>query len=420
MCRILIAVLIGLSLSSCSASVNPPLFEFISESHPKLTVVFNDPELFEVQIRYTQINRNKWNEPSFRTITYRCDSTKYFYPASTVKMPVAFMALEKLNEINHFIHNEGVLDRKTTMLNDKEYDHQTSTLLDSLSCEKFPSISQYINQIFVASDNNVFNRLYEFIGQNYLNQKLRSKGIFTNSRIVHRLAIPELSTIENGYTNRIRFLDDKNKMIYSQEGNFAEGDYYDQLKNTKKGQGFYDDFRDGTIMQPFNMAEKNFISLKDLENSLMKVVFESSFSKESKFDLDKDQYDFLYQSMLKLPKDYECLKLDSLDNDYDSYVKFFIYGDSQQPIPEYLKIMNKVGYAYGYVTDCAFIFDLQKNIEFLLTASIHVNKNRIYDDGVYEYEEVGIPFLAELGRQIYDYELRRARIHVPDFAKYKV
>ncbi|TXE08616.1 hypothetical protein ES711_08950 [Gelidibacter salicanalis] len=65
-----------------------------------------------------------------------------------------------------------------------------------------------------------------------------------------------------------------------------------------------------------------------------------------------------------------------------------------------MKIHNKTGYAYGYLTDSAYIINKKTNQEFLITATIHVNKNKIYNDGMYEYDAVGIPFLAALGRQL--------------------
>ena len=37
---------------------------------------------------------------------------------------------------------------------------------------------------------------------------------------------------------------------------------------------------------------------------------------------------------------------------------------------------------------------------FILSATIKVNNNRIYNDDKYEYDDIGFPFLAELGREI--------------------
>jgi len=92
---------------------------------------------------------------------------------------------------------------------------------------------------------------------------------------------------------------------------------------------------------------------------------------------------------------------------YDSYAKFFMYGDSKEPIPNNIKIYNKVGYAYGTLTDCAYIKDTKNNIDFMLTATVLVNKDSIYNNDNYEYDTVGIPFLAQLGRELYKIALER-------------
>ncbi len=64
--------------------------------------------------------------------------------------------------------------------------------------------------------------------------------------------------------------------------------------------------------------------------------------------------------------------------------------------------------------------DFEKGVEFLLTAVVLINDNGIFNDGVYEYDEVGFPFLAELGRVIYEYELKRQRAHRPDLSKWQL
>ena len=51
------------------------------------------------------------------------------------------------------------------------------------------------------------------------------------------------------------------------------------------------------------------------------------------------------------------------------------------------------------------IEDTDADIGFFLTAVIHVNADKIYNDNKYEYDETGLPFLAKLGQTIYKYEL---------------
>jgi hypothetical protein len=95
---------------------------------------------------------------------------------------------------------------------------------------------------------------------------------------------------------------------------------------------------------------------------------------------------------------------------YDSYCKFFLFGDKRDRIPGHIQIYNKVGFAYGTLTDCAYVLDTQNGVEFLLTATILVNQDGIFNDNAYEYEETGIPFLAALGRELYKIELNRKNV----------
>ncbi|MDP3682829.1 MAG: hypothetical protein Q8S01_02755, partial [Ignavibacteria bacterium] len=91
-------------------------------------------------------------------------------------------------------------------------------------------------------------------------------------------------------------------------------------------------------------------------------------------------------------------------------VKFFFCGDTKDTLPDYIKIYNKVGMAYGYLIDNAYIVDSNNKIEFLLSAVIYVNEDEIFNDDKYEYDEIGLPFLANLGRVIYSYELERKNL----------
>jgi hypothetical protein len=83
-----------------------------------------------------------------------------------------------------------------------------------------------------------------------------------------------------------------------------------------------------------------------------------------------------------------------------------MFGDSRERIPSHIKIYNKVGFAFGTLTDCAYIHDTRTGVEFLLSATILVNEDGIFNDDIYEYQETGIPFLAALGRELYQFELQ--------------
>ena len=99
-----------------------------------------------------------------------------------------------------------------------------------------------------------------------------------------------------------------------------------------------------------------------------------------------------------------------------SYCKFFIYGNSKERMPDHVKIFNKVGLAYGFLLDNAYIVDLENKIEFFLSAVVYSNSNGVLNDDSYDYDTLTIPFLADIGRAIYEYELERNREFDPDLS----
>ncbi|MFN8342771.1 MAG: hypothetical protein U0V64_13975 [Cyclobacteriaceae bacterium] len=82
-------------------------------------------------------------------------------------------------------------------------------------------------------------------------------------------------------------------------------------------------------------------------------------------------------------------------------------------------IFNKVGDAYGYLIDNAYVVDFDNQVEFLLSAVILCNEDGIYNDSQYEYEERGFPFMRELGQMVYRYERDRKRKYKPDLSAFR-
>lgn len=330
----------------------------------------------EVQIRYTQINREE-DSLVFTDFDFQVDPERYFYPASTVKFPAAVAALEKINGIDSL-------------------SAQTRFYIEGDSVET--TFAKAISEIFAVSDNAANNRLIEFLGQDDLNHRMSARGVHP-IRIAHRLST---SNADDSTTKPlVIYLNDSTTAVSTPIIN----SYPDPLSldSVLKGNGFYDG--DSLHHEAFDFSLKNYYPITAQHALLKRIMFPTTFDSQEQFDLHESQYRLLRDAMHKLPK---TLGYDT-ETYYDSYVKFLMFGDSTDPIPEHIKIYNKVGYAYGTLTDCAYIQDVKNDIDFLVTATILVNKDGIFNDNVYEYDEVGIPFLAQLGREIYEYELKRNR-----------
>jgi hypothetical protein len=108
------------------------------------------------------------------------------------------------------------------------------------------------------------------------------------------------------------------------------------------------------------------------------------------------------------------------DSSYNgAYSKLLMYGGKGDIDPN-IRIFNKEGDAYGFLTDVAYIVDFKNNIEFFLSASISCNSDGIFNDDHYDYETVGYPFLRNLGQVIYQYELQRKRKRTPDLSTFQI
>ena len=84
--------------------------------------------------------------------------------------------------------------------------------------------------------------------------------------------------------------------------------------------------------------------------------------------------------------------------------RWFLVGDGKQRYPDGVQAPGKSGMAYGYLSEVAYLQDRDSGAECLLATAIHVNRDGIYNDDRYEYESIGLPFLAALGRAVLDVE----------------
>ncbi len=379
-----------------------------SNASPLLTHILNEPDSFQYQIIYTQINRDRKNQPHFKNFYLHVDSNQYFNPASTVKLPTALIALEKLNELNI-----PGLNMNTIMLTDSAYNKQEKVWTDSTAPNNLPSIAQYIKRIFLISDNDAYNRLYEFVGQQTLNEKLWQKG-YTGTRITRRFV--QMDEEENKHTNPIRFVQN-DSLVYAQPGAYSKVQF-DFSKKHLVGIGYYDN-DSNLIMQPKDFTRHNLFPLEDMQRMLQAVLFPGSVSQQKRFNLTDEQYKFLYKYMSQYPSETVYPKYDTAEY-FNSYTKFFFFRANKGMIPSYIRSFNKAGWTYGFLADIAYIVDFKNHVEFMLTATIYTNHDGILNDDKYDYEDVGYPFFQEVGNIIYNYELHRKRKHQPDLSRFLI
>ncbi len=362
---------------SCQHKTNNPLQTILNQSESDvIKKVIADLDTYEVQILLSEVHKNN-GKVTFTDYSFNVNDSTYFYPASTVKFPVSVLLLEELSFKDFPTINTPFFVEGDTIITTFKKD---------------------ITDIFAVSSNDTFNRLFEYLSKDTINSRLAQKGLLP-IRISHRLSTDNAADLK---TKNLVFYKNDTTLI-STNSVISKPIKPLHLNKIKKGAGFY---QNGELVnEPMDFSLKNYLPINTLHGIMKRVIFPEAFPANKQFKLSKVNRDFLLNAMQIVPRNAGYNETEY----YDSYGKFFMYGDTKERIPDHIKIYNKVGYAYGYLTDCAYITDTKNNLEFILTATIHVNKDGIFNDDVYEYDEIGIPFLAQIGREIHEFLLSQRK-----------
>lgn len=294
------------------------------------------------------------------------------------------------------------------MITEAAFSGQTPVYNDPNTADGKPTIAQYIKRILLVSDNDAYNRLYEFLGQEYINAALHKKG-YDNVQILHRLDI-FLSEEENRHTNPVTFYDSSNRLIRSFPEQVNRQLY--ASRNDHLGSAYYSN----KVLQnkPMDFSKKNRIELADLHQVLTSLIFPQAVKASQRFNITEEDRQFLLKYMSQFPGE---SVYPSYDSSYqDAYVKFILYGAEKGSLPKNIRIFNKVGDAYGQMIDVAYVADLKNNVEFFVSAAIYCNKDGILNDNQYDYDTIGFPFMKNLGKILYEHELTRKKNIIPDLS----
>lgn len=398
----LVAFLLPIFTSSQTSPFLDSLLKTDLNSYDQVLV---QPNKYKLQVIYTKIDRSSNNEPSFKTYKFHCNNN-YFYPASVVKLPVSLIALLKLQELK-----EKGVGLETPMITDSAFFCQRRINVDTTTQNDWPSLGNYIKKMLLVSDNQACARTYEFIGCDYLHAKLEKLG-YENIQITNRLdgACPgDTAKI----TPPIYFLGEKSDTVFKQPLAFSDFKKKHPIENSRVGIQFIG--QDGKKRNgPKDFSKHNYLELNDLHDMMRRIIFNEGLN------LSDENWKFIVSQLGMMPKESVYPKYEKKVY-YDSFKKYFMYGSAVATIKgDSVRVFNIVGRAYGFLIDCAYIVDFKNKTEFFLSSSIYVNERGVIGGGKYEYEQLGLPFLRDLSKVIYNYERKRAKKHKPDLKEFNL
>ena len=396
-----------------NSKTDSTLVKLLEQYPPYFDSILKNRKQWNVQIIYTQIDKGANGIPALKNYYFNVNPDNYFYPASTVKLPICLLALQRLNELK-----QTGIDKNTTMITEQSQPWQSAVYNDPTSPDGKPSVANYIKKILMVSDNDAYNRLYEFLGRHYINEQLHQKG-YADVQVLHRLSIP-LTEEQNRATNSINFFDNNNKLLYSQPMQYDSAQYVKRKDTVGKGyltggKNYYNG--EQLINSPMDFSNKNRISLPELHNILLSIIYPEKVSASQRFNITAEDRNFLLKYMSQYPTESTFPPYSADTATYwPAYCKFLLFGSEKGELPKNMRIFNKVGDAYGQLTDVAYIVDFDKKIEFFLSATIYCNGDGILNDDKYDYDTIGLPFMKHLGEILYQQELERKKKIEPDLS----
>jgi hypothetical protein len=395
-------LLLGLLSSPATAQRPNLLRQVLRHDSAGLGRVLARPEFYRLQIQYTRIRRDAAGRPHFRTYRYRVCPRQYFYPASTVKLAAAALALQKLRGLSATAPG---LSPDSPMLTDSAFAGQTPMRRDSSSAGGRPTVANYIRKALLVSDNDAFNRLYEFVGPEELNRELARLGL-RHSRLLHRLSVGDQEP-GSRHTNPVRFFADTaaTQLLYQQPAGYFGGAWPRlHLRGEKIGKAHVKE--DTLVPGPLDFSQKNAFSLPDQQRLLRIILFPETVLAAQRLRLLPEDYALLRAALSELPRESRHPRYDPAHYP-DTYAKFLLGGAGLAGLPPGVRVFNKIGQAYGFLLDNAYVQDEAHGVEFLLSAVLYVNADGVLNDDKYEYDRIGFPFLRDLGRRVYEAELSR-------------
>lgn len=387
--KLLLFILFPLSLFSQGEILNDSSFvSYLKKSDPLVDKVLSDTN-FRVQLKLSFL---KERDSTVFIQSYGHTNEDYFYPASTVKLPIALIALEKMErlgiELDHILKIEDDVD-----CGNKRFVELTKR--NDLTFRRI------IEEMIVVSDNHFYNCLYHFIGPQEINDRLKELGFFESN--IYR-SFSGCDVVNHLKTNSLKVLDNDSKVVYEQGQKFMDlcdmSSCYILTENKKLG--LMHEYEREILSGPYDFNYNLEIPIEELHGMMSRLIFPELFDRVKSWKLNDSSRSFLIYCLAKHPSELKNVKYRDASKYPNSWYKFSFLSDVSMDI-EKSRSISKLGLSYGFTTEVAYVLNRRKQVQFQLSVSIYTNENQIVNDGDYEYEEIARPFISKITKVITSY-----------------
>lgn len=359
-------------------SVESPEYEDLDpvlRDDPALAPALEEAASRRVQVLVALPTVDATGAPGLRRLSFRADA-EYFYPASAVKLCAAVAALEKLDELRRERADLG-LTTPLRVTSDDDDDRPSS--LDT-------TLGDELRKALVVSDNDAFNRLFDFVGRDELAQRMTRLGL-RSARIFHRLGAGA-----EGAAAGFELLGEGRPLLVAQRVGFElpAGAVAGQLVGSS-----HVDENGRLVDAPFDFGDKNRISLRDLQDLLVSIA-RPELAEGARPEMAPADRQSLLTILGTLPSELGPHVPRSLDEMHKPFL-----AATQAALPGHrIRVYGKGGRAYGFSVENAYVVDETSGRSAFIAVAIYANDNDRINDDRYDYASVSEPFVARVGQRI--------------------
>jgi hypothetical protein len=350
---------------------SPPELEPLLRTDPELASMLADATRRRMQVLVAVPRKDENGKVSLLKAGYRADA-EYFYPASAVKLPIAVLALEKIEELRQ--RNKGRTIDLSAILRIRGRRTTEGTLRDTLESS------------LVVSDNDAHNRLFDLVGREEAVWRAWKLDL-DNTRVVHPLGdLPERKQPKADIfptPNRKEPI----AVPFKTQLDLPKSDQEGLLVGTK-----HRDESGRVVDGPMDFTNKNRVTLADLQTLLVALV-RPDLAEGPLPKLSASDREALVQILETLPSELKARRLGKALDDVHKPLRAAV----QAELPDdKIRVIGKGGHAYGFVVENAYVVDETTGRSFFVAAAVYANDSGVGDDR-YEYTTVAGPFVQRLG-----------------------
>ena len=361
-----------------------PWSDVFARMPPALAALVDDPQ-HAVQLRWVRIARDADGARRYLTHDHGLAPKRWFPAASVTKLPMALLMAEAVQAAGG--DADSVLRLNAAPASGEWSDEP----LDD-------TFARGIDRTFAVSENRPFNRWYELLGGEYIHRRLAELSC-PHVRLIARLGSSDLQA--NRRSGGGALLSADGSVLKRFPAGVAAARRF-PFGRVLVGDGWQND--DGTLLPgPHDFSHANFLPLADSLRMLQAFVSPESVPAAQRWKIDGALRARLLRALALRPR--ESTSPVYPEAEYpDGYARWFFVGDGAARYSDGVSVSGKSGMAYGSLSEVAYVVDRDSGAEFMLAASIQVNADGIFNDDRYEYDSIGIPFMAAWARAVLEVE----------------